>query len=256
MKNLPNCVRTALPALLALVVSLNQVSLNQSANAVEVPRVFAAAQSASTPLVAPPPSQIASAHTIFLTNSAADANFPIDPTKGFNDAYAALQSWNYYKLVGSPAQADLIFQLHEIAPITDVTGGRGVYSVASPAFQLNILDPKTNISLWTITSPVNIAGRKQTRERWTSIAEANLISRIKTLAGQPLSATETADLTTVPRNHFSRTGWVAVGAVAAAGLAAGLILHHEYENGLANQKAAQDAFCEANHIPLSECAGG
>jgi hypothetical protein len=29
-----------------------------------------------------------------------------------------------------------------------------------------------------------------------------------------------------------------------------------YENGLANGKAQQDAFCNANHIPLSECAGG
>jgi hypothetical protein len=42
------------------------------------------------------------------------------------------------------------------------------------------------------------------------------------------------------------------------GVAAGgaLILHHEYENSLANAKASQDSFCLANHIPLSECAGG
>jgi len=252
MKNLPKYARTTFAAMLALVVPLNQF-----ARAADVPSAPAAAQSASTPLVAPPPSQIGSAHTVFLTNSTSDANFPLDPTKSFNDVYAGLQSWNYYKLVSSPAQADLIFQLHEIAPITDVTGGRGgVYSIASPAFQLDILDPKTNISLWTITSPVNIAGRKQARERWTSIAEANLISRIKTLAGQPLSPAETADLTTFPKNHFSRTGWIAIGAVVAAGVAGGLILHHEYENGLANQKATQDAFCEANNIPLNMCAGG
>src|SRR3984957_18385996 len=56
-----------------------------------------------------------------------------------------------YKLVNSPEQADLVFQLRNIAPITDATGNHGgVYSVTSPAFQLTILDPKSNIALWTI----------------------------------------------------------------------------------------------------------
>lgn len=41
-------------------------------------------------------------------------------------------------------------------------------------------------------------------------------------------------------------------------LAAGsyLLLHHLHENSLADQKAPQDAFCNANHIPLSQCADG
>jgi hypothetical protein len=29
-----------------------------------------------------------------------------------------------------------------------------------------------------------------------------------------------------------------------------------HENSLANMKASQDAFCAANNIPLSQCAGG
>jgi hypothetical protein len=51
---------------------------------------LALAQSA-TP-TAPTPSQIQQAHTIFLTNSGSDPNFPIDTTKAFNDIYAALQT--------------------------------------------------------------------------------------------------------------------------------------------------------------------
>jgi hypothetical protein len=29
-----------------------------------------------------------------------------------------------------------------------------------------------------------------------------------------------------------------------------------YRHSIANQKASQDAFCEAHNIPLSMCAGG
>jgi hypothetical protein len=206
---------------------------------------------------APVPSQIQQAHTIFLTNSASDPNFPIDETKAFNDIYAALQAWGHYRLVNSPDQADLVFKLKDIAPITEVTGNRGgVYSVASPAFQLTILDPKSHIALWTITSPVNVAGKNEVFARWVSISETNLVSRVKVVVGQPLSPEETANLTTVPQHHNARTLLIVGGVVVGAVVAGVLIGHHETENSLANMKASQDAFCEANNIPLSQCAGG
>lgn len=210
-----------------------------------------------TNLSAPVPSQIRQAQTIFLTNSGSDPNFPIDATKAYNDIYTELQSWGRYKLINAPDQADLIFQLKGIAPITDVSGNRsGVYSTTSPAFQLTILDPKSNIVLWTITSPVNVTGKNQVLARWISIAETNLLSRVKVVAGQSLTPDESADLTTVPTNHNTRTFVILGGVVIGAGVAGGLILHHEFENGLANQKASQDAFCAANNIPPSLCAVG
>jgi len=211
----------------------------------------------STTPTAPVPSQIQQAHTIFLTNSGSDPNFPIDATKAYNDIYAALQTWGRYKLVNSPDQTDLVFQLKDVAPITDVSGNRGgVYSVTSPAFQVTILDPKSNIALWTITSPVNVTGKNQVLARWVSISETNLVSRVKVLAGQPLSADETADLITVPNYHKARTLLIIGGVFVGAAVAGGLIAYHEHENSLANQKASQDAFCAANNIPLSQCAGG
>jgi len=243
-------VNGALALVLALVLTCTQI-----ADATELPHAFAAAR-AATPM-APPPAQIASAHTVFLTNSGADANFPLDATESYNDIYSALQAWGHYRLVAAPDEADLVFQLHGIAPITNVTGGRGgVYSVTSPAFELTIVDPKSNLTLWTITSPVNVVGKKEVRASWVSIAEANLVSRIKVLAGVPLSTTETADLTTVPKDHRTRNTLILVGVGVGVAVAAGLIVHHEFENSVANQKASQDAFCNANHIPLSECAGG
>jgi hypothetical protein len=210
-----------------------------------------------TTLSAPVPSQIQQTQTIFLTNSAFDPNFPIDATKAYNDIYAALQTWGRYKLVNSPDQADLVFKLKGIAPITDVSGNRGgVYSVTSPAFQITILDPKSKISLWTITSPVNVTGKNQVLARWVSISETNLVSRVKVVAGQPLSPDETGDLTTVPKYHNGRTALIVVGAFVGAAAAGGLLMYHLHEDALANMKASQDAFCTANHIPLSECAGG
>jgi hypothetical protein len=215
------------------------------------------ARAQQTTPAAPVPSQIQQAQTIFLTNSGSDPNFPIDATKAYNDIYAALQTWGRYKLVSSPDQADLVFQLKGIAPITDVSGNRGgVYSITSPAFQLTILDPKSNIALWTITSPVNVTGKNQVLARWVSISETNLVSRVKVVADQSLSPDETADLTTVPTYHNARTILIVTGAFVGAAVAGGLIMYHLHENALANMKASQDAFCTANHIPLSQCAGG
>src|SRR5277367_6367713 len=181
---------------------------------------------ASTPLIraqqptpaAPVPSQIQQAQTIFLTNSGSDPTFPIDAPKSYNDIYRALQTWGRYKLVNSPDQADLVFELKGIAPVTDVSGNRGgVYSVTSPAFQVTILDPKSNIALWTITSPVNVTGKNQVLARWVSISETNLVSRVKIVAAQPLSPDETADLTTVPNYHNARTALIVVGVVVEIG---------------------------------------
>ena len=226
------------------------------AQAAKLPSTLAAAQAVSQP-VPPPPAQIASAHTVFLTNGGDDPNFPIDPTQGYNDIYAALKAWGHYQLVTAPDQADLVFQLRGVAPIAGVAGVNGsVSSYTSPAFQLNIRDPKSNVVLWTITSPITLAGRNATFARWVSISETNLVSRIKVLAGQPLSAAETDDLTTFPKVHSGRTALILVGAAVGFGVGGGLLIHHLYEDGLASGKAQQDAFCNANHIPLSECAGG
>ena len=205
----------------------------------------------------PVPPQIRSAHTIFLANDGSDPNFPLDPNAAYGAFYDAIQAWGHYQIAPSAQQADLVFQLHGVAPITDISGYRGgVYSSTSPAFQLTIRDPKTNTRLWTVTSPVDVAPKKSTRAYWQQVSVTNLVSRVKVLAGQPLSPTETANLTTVPNYHHGRAAVIIVGATVGAGVAGGLLLHHEFENSLANQKASQDAFCTANNIPLSECAGG
>jgi hypothetical protein len=240
---------------LCLVLSTNQFDLPAAAQS---PSPNAPAPSA--PVVsssAPVPAQISSAHTVFLSNLGDDANFPVDATQAYNDIYKALTTWGRYQLVSSPDQADLIFQLRGVSTLTTYYGGHGTtYTLNNPAFQLTMVDPRSSVTLWTITSPVALAGSKQTWARWLAISETNLVSRIKVVAGEELVPTETADLTTVPNYHHGRTALILVGGTVAFGVGGGLLLHHLYEDSLANQKASQDAFCTANGIPLSECAGG
>jgi hypothetical protein len=225
---------------IAAVLSFT-ILVNQSAHAAtlhQVPSVDPTPQ-APPPPQAPIPPEIAAAHNVFIVNNGADQNFPISSQQAYNEVYSALQAWGRYQLVTSPDQADLVFQLHEIAPITGVYGDRaGAYAINSPAFRLAIKNPRTNVTLWTINSPVLIAGRKSTRDREANIAVTNLVSRVKVLANEPLSEIETADLTTYPHYHGKGLAITLVAVTVGAGLAAGLIMKHEFDNKVASQNAA------------------
>ncbi len=191
--------------------------------------VVAPALRAQQTNTAPIPSQIALAHTIFLTNLGADSNFPGSADDSYNALYASLKSWGRYQLVGSADQADLVFQLRSRAPITSVNGVDGdVNSYSSPVFQLTIVDPRTSLTLWTINSPVNLSGKEKDRSKWFALAVADLTSRIKVMDGQALTAAETAQLTEVPPSHGKRNGLILVGVFGGLAVGGGLLLYHEY----------------------------
>jgi len=195
---------------------------------------------------APVPAQIATAHTVFLTNTGADPNFPFDENAAFNKVFAAFNAWGHYQFVTSPAQADLVFQLHDLAPITDVSGSRaGVYATTSPSLQLTILDAKTNISLWTLTSPVYLAIRQKTRDKWFAASVTNLVSRVKVLAGESLSPAETANLTHAPANHGSLFFFLLTGVLVGAAIGGSIILKDKYDKSVSDQKSA---LCASNPV--------
>jgi hypothetical protein len=198
------------------------------------------------------PAAIASAHNILLTNVGITARLGLDPNQLYNDIHQRMEQWGYYQLVSTPQQADLIFQLDEIDPRngTNVTPGTDVYN-RTPSFRILILDAKTGIALWTVTAPIYITGRK-TYAHWMDISEAGLITRLKALAQQPVSAGEQAALTEYPANH--RSAWLLLPlGLVVAGTVGGVLAYHHAVN---DAKASQDAFCTANNIPLSMCAGG
>lgn len=232
---LPRALRT-ISAVLSLTLLLNQSA--RAATLHQVPTAAPTPQDAPPPQ-APVPTQIAAAHTVFLVNNGADQNFPIIAQDAYNRVYAALQHWGHYQLVSSPDQAELVFQLRDIAPLTGVSGdANNVYSFSGPAFRLAIKNPTTNVTLWTINSPVLIGGRKATRTRELNIAVTNLVSRVKVLANEPLSDAETTDLTTYPHYHGKALAITLVAITVGAGLATGLIMKHEFDNKVASQNAA------------------
>ena len=49
--------------------------------------------------------------------------------------------------------------------------------------------------------------------------------------------------------------WIFRGAVVGTAVLGALLIHHAYENSVANQQASQAAFCQANNIPLAQCPG-
>lgn len=193
--------------------------------------------------------RIAAAHTILLTNVGISARLGLDPNHLYNDIHSRLQQWGYYQLVSNPQQADLVFQLDEIDPRNgeNVTPGTDLYN-RTPYFRIVIVDARTEIPLWTITSPIYITGKK-TYAHWMDISEQNLITRLKALAQQPVSAPEQAALTHYPPNH--RTALFL--GLAAAGVGGVLALTFI---GLHSMKSHQDSFCQAHNIPADMCAGG
>ncbi len=203
------------------------------------------------------PAQIRTAKKVFLANAGAQTGFPYDSTVAYQQFSDDLQAWGRYTLVGTPAEADLVFELRSASPIggIDVERGYGA-SYRLPTLELTITDPGTNTHLWVLSEPVYTTLSRKDKTDWFTVAVANLTTKVKQLAGAPISAAETSALDQAPKIPHHRWVYAVVAVPVVAGLAGGLILHHEYENSLASQKASQDAFCEANHIPLSMCAGG
>lgn len=200
----------------------------------------------------PVPASIANARSVVLTNVGITPRLGLDTNTLYNDIHSRLEQWGYYQLVSSPQQADLIFQLDEIDPRNgaNVTPATDVYN-RTPSFRIVILDARTGIALWTVTAPIYITGRK-TYAHWIDVSEEGLITRLKALAHQPISPEEQADLTQYPKNHRSALLLILPGVALAGGLG----MYLAYRHSISDQKANQDAFCKANNIPLSMCAGG
>ena len=230
---------TRFPRLTAVIATLSMLSPQiVSASGILHRRQPGPQQTTGPVQNTPVPPEVLSGHRVFLSNAGAAPNFPGTAEEAYNTVAAALKAWGHYELVESPEQADLLFKLREISPVTGVGGGDDTpsYAITSPTFELTIADAHSGAHLWTVTSPVNLSYKKRERERWYNLSVTNLISRLKVLNGQSLSATETADLTTVPpRDH--RLLFVAVGATAAS-LGTFLIVKHVQDTNYRNETAA------------------
>lgn len=121
--------------------------------------------------VAPIPPGLLSAKTAFISNAGADSGlfphpFSGDPDRAYNEFYADVVSWGRYRLVPSPAQADLIFEIRLIAPNGPQNANKQTgASDPLPMLRLVIYDQPTHYVLWALTESIDPAVVQKTHDR-------------------------------------------------------------------------------------------
>lgn len=153
----------------------------------------ARAQQTKMVLPAPFPAQITSGKRVFVSNGGGDTNqlYSGEPRRLYDQFYAALKSWGRYELVGSPAEADIVFEIDFTNPFVgeNVSGGGGAgvssRTLSDPQFRLVILDPGTRVTLWVFTEHIEHALMKSNRDKNFDQALNLLISELRNVAGHP-----------------------------------------------------------------------
>lgn len=178
-----------------------------------------AQQTSPTPTrPAPIPEQIRSARRIFVSNGGGSNYFNIytdGPDRAYNSFYAELQQENRYQLVGSPSQADLIFEIRAIAPAVGEDHGAVGYN---PQLILSIQDPQTHAVLWTTTANVRAIGLQASRDRKFDASVAVLVDRMDQVTGQMLTTAQLKAMNSNERIPTAVKVFLIVGIAAAAGM--------------------------------------
>ena len=169
---------------------------------------------------APVPPQIINARAVFVSNGGGSNYFEIfagGPDRGYNTLYADLERSQQYQLVGSPSEADLIFEIRSIAP-TSAVGTEDV--VANPQLILNIRDPRTQALLWTTSANVRVFGTQKRRDRQFDESVAVLLDKFEQVAGRPLTPAQTKAIHSNSHMPSAAKMFLAVSIGAAVALTA------------------------------------
>ena len=146
------------------------------------------AQSKPSGAVAAVPPAIAAAKTVFLSNGGADGGlfpepFTGDPNRGYTTLYNQMKAAGHYQLVSDPSDADLVMELHLLAPPGPRQGAKTLGTAdLLPFFQLTIYDRKSRFVLWTITEPIEVAYLQKTHDRNFDQALSNVAADIDALS--------------------------------------------------------------------------
>jgi hypothetical protein len=135
------------------------------------------------PPPAPVPPQTAAARKIFISNAGGESFetvfdqvvFNGGPDRPYNQFYAAMKDWGQREIVASPADADVVLE------IGWVLGDTGLRLPVLGQFRLRIIDPKTHITLWSITEYVRGAALLGNRDKNFDQAMNTIVNRVKTL---------------------------------------------------------------------------
>lgn len=144
-----------------------------------------AAAQGKQPETAPIPTQIVAAKRVFIANAGGEEpslNYhPFDGgvDRAYNQFYAAMKSGGRYELVGSPAEADLLFEIRFTLP-------------PDSRFRLKIRDPKTNGLLWALNEPMEWANLQSNRNKNFDQAVGRIVADVQNLATRAAGPTMSA----------------------------------------------------------------
>ena len=159
---------------------------------------FIAAQTKQV-LTAPIPTQISTAKKVFIANGGGDEPgiyetfFNRDVDRAYNQFYAAMKSAGRYELVGSPAEADLLFEIRFLVhpSETKVFKGDTLGPTYDPQFRLEIRDPRSNALLWGFTEHMEWAILQGNRNKNFDQASARIVTDVLALGTRALAVATT-----------------------------------------------------------------
>lgn len=141
----------------------------------------------------PIPNQIVAAKRVFIANAGGDERWHDDPLytggadRSYNQFYAAMKGAGKYELVGTPSDADLIFEIEFLVPTAEppASGRLDLAAVPfDPQFRLTIRDPKTNVLLWGFTEHLQWAILRSNRDKNFDEAMTRILADVQGLAAR------------------------------------------------------------------------
>lgn len=151
--------------------------------------LIATARSRKDVPLAPLPTVVANAKSVFLSNGGGS-------DLAYDAFYSEMKKWGKYQIVGSPEEADLIVELacrveHDGTRVWSSTntynGATQVHSaqIVDPQVVLTIYDAKSKNPLWSTTDHRRLARREKNREKETINSAQRLVEELETRVNLP-----------------------------------------------------------------------
>lgn len=157
--------------------------------------LYAATPSKEAP-AAPVPPQILTANKVFIANGGGDESlfdspqYDGGPDRLYNEFYAAMKSWGRYQLVGSPHEADLVFEvsLTIVQPQRSAPLGGDSNPVYDSQFHLTVRDGMTHETVWGLTEHAQTALLPGNRDKNFEQALAGIVAELHRIAAAKQAA--------------------------------------------------------------------
>jgi hypothetical protein len=158
--------------------------------------LYAQASKEAPPAPVPPP--ILTANKVFIANGGGDESlfdspqYSGGPDRLYNEFYAAMKSWGRYQLVGSPQEADLVFEvrLTIVQPQRSHPLGGDNNPEYDSQFHLTIRDVMTHETLWGLTEHAQTALLQGNRDKNFEQALTGIVAELHRIAGPKQAAAQ------------------------------------------------------------------